>query len=158
MKNGVFPDWNMRGRGKRNNGREIKIKKRSRTRHGGHLGRWFSLYKAQASVWASCRYAPNPPKSPKIRGQQLKEWIDLGFLVNPVQGSDSIRMGNHDGFGACPTYRVPAYSTARDDWIDFSSFPFCRALASLRSWLTPMIMPVTVSKGLCARWSNMIFS
>lgn len=77
-----------------------------------------------------------------------KKWIDLGFLVTPVQGSDSIRVGNHDGYGACPTYRVPTYSTATDDWISFSSFPFCRALgASLRSWLTPMArMLVTVSK------------
>ncbi|CAI7674303.1 unnamed protein product [Penicillium palitans] len=56
---------------------------------------------------------------------RTKEWINLGFLVNPVQGSDSIRVGNHDGFGACPTYRVPAYSTATNDWINFSSFPFC---------------------------------
>ncbi|KAJ5862647.1 hypothetical protein N7455_006715 [Penicillium solitum] len=54
---------------------------------------------------------------------RTKEWINLGFLVNPVQGSDSIRVGNHDGFGACPTYRVPGYSTATNDWINFSSFP-----------------------------------
>lgn len=79
---------------------------------------------------------------------RTKEWINLGFLVNTVQGSDSIRVGNHDGFGACPTYRVPAYSTAANDWINFSSFPFCKALgASLRTWLTPMArMLVTVSK------------
>jgi hypothetical protein len=136
-------------RGKRNNGREIKIKKRTRA---VTVATW-----AGGSPYIKLRLAsdhlvdtrPIPRSHQKFEGQQLKEWIDLGFLVNPVQGSDSIRMGNHDGFGACPTYRVPVYSTARGDWIDFSSFPFCRALVSLRSWLVPMVsMLVTVSKAI----------
>lgn len=91
---------------------------------------------------------------------RTKEWINLGFLVNPVQGSDSIRVGNHDGFGACPTYRLPAYSTAINDWINFSSFPFCRALGGKLEDMGNSNGKDARNclKGLCARRSNMIFS
>lgn len=90
---------------------------------------------------------------------RTKEWINLGFLVNPVQGSDSIRVGNHDGFGACPTYRVPGYSTATNDWINFSSFPSVGLWGKLEDMANSNGKDaLNCLKGLCARRSNMIFS